>query len=100
MSDMVELVRFRLRQGRTAAEWLGANETINEWLKTQPGFRMRSLSETEDGEWIDMLCWESMEAAELAGARFGSEMGACCEPMIDLGSITCSHARSRLMLQR
>lgn len=100
MSDMIELVRFRLRQGRTAAEWLDVNEMINEWLRTQSGFRMRSLSETEDGEWIDILCWESVEAAEAASERFGDEIGAFCEPMIDLGSIKCSHGKSHLILQR
>ncbi len=97
---MIEIVRFRLRQGKTAAEWLAAAEKMSAWLKTQPGFRLRSLSETADGEWIDMLCWENMEAAEAAGERFGDEMGAACEPMIDLGSIIASRGKAHLLLHR
>ena len=70
MSDTIELVRFRLQAGKTAAEWLKANEKINEWVKAQPGFRFRSLSETDDGEWIDMVYWESLEASRKAGEKF------------------------------
>jgi hypothetical protein len=50
MSDTIELVRFRLKQDKTTADWLKANEKINDWIKVQPGFRFRSLSETADGE--------------------------------------------------
>ncbi len=100
MSDMTEVVCFRLRQGRSAAEWLEAAVKINAWLETQPGFRLRSLSETEDGEWIDMLCWESEEAATAASERFGDEMGSACEPMIDMASISCSRGKTHLMLRR
>ncbi len=100
MYDTMEVVRFRLRPGSTAEEWLEAAARISVWLKTQPGFRMRSLSQTEDGEWIDMLCWESTEAACAAGERFGDDMGGACEPLIDIASISCSRGKTHLMLQR
>lgn len=99
MSGKVELVRFRLSQGRTTAEWLESNKQLDEWLKHQPGFRLRSLSETAKGEWIDLLCWESAQAAEMAGERFETEMSGKCEPMIDITSIRCEEGRSHVLLQ-
>lgn len=99
MSDTIELVRFRLQRGKTSAEWLRANQQINDWIKMQPGFRFRSLSETGDGEWIDMVYWESMEAAEAAGEKFIREMGAVCEQLIDMNHFSCSHSRAHVMLR-
>jgi len=99
MSDTIELVRFRLKQGKTAADWLKANEKINEWMKAQPGFRFRSLSETEDGEWLDMVYWENLKAAKAAGAKFHAEVGAVCEPLIDPGSIVVSRSKVHVMQQ-
>lgn len=97
MSDTIELVRFRLSEGKTAAEWLKENEKLNTWVAQQPGFRFRSVSETDDGEWIDMVYWESLEAAKAAGEKFGAEMGATCEQMIDMASVVVSHSKAHVM---
>jgi hypothetical protein len=97
MSDTIELVRFRLKHDKTAADWLKANEKINDWIRVQPGFRFRSLSETDDGEWIDMVYWESLEAAKASGAKFGEEMGATCEPLVEIGSVVVSHSKAHVM---
>lgn len=97
MSDTIELVRFRLKQDKTAADWLKANEKINNWIKQQPGFRFRSLSETDDGEWIDMVYWENLEAARAAGVKFGDEVAPSCEPLIEIGSVVVSHSRAHVM---
>lgn len=97
MSDTIELVRFRLKKDKTAADWLKANEKINDWIKLQPGFRFRSLSETEDGEWLDVVYWENLEAAQTAGTKFGEEMGPNCEPLIDMTSVIVSHSKAYVM---
>lgn len=97
MSDTIELVRFRLQQGKTSTDWLKANEKINDWIKQQPGFRFRSLSETDDGEWIDMVYWENLESAKTAGAKFGEEVGPHCEPLIDMTSVVVSHSKAHVM---
>ncbi len=97
MSDTIELVRFRLKKDKTAADWLKANEKINDWIKLQPGFRFRSLSETDDGEWLDVVYWESLEAAKASGAKFGEEMGQNCEPLIDMTSVIISHSKTHVM---
>lgn len=97
MSDTIELVRFRLQQGKTSADWLKANEKINEFMKAQPGFRFRSLSETGDGEWLDLVYWESQEAAEAAGKKFEAEMMPVCAPLVAHDSVTISRSKAHVM---
>lgn len=99
MSDTIELVRFRLQQGKTSADWLKANEKINAFMKAQPGFRFRSLSETDDGEWLDLVYWESPEAAEAAGKRFEAEMMSTCAPLIAHDSVVISRSKAHVMQQ-
>lgn len=96
MSDTIELVRFRLKQDKTRGDWLKANEQVSEWVKQQPGFRFRSLSETDDGEWIDVVYWESLEAAQNAGKRVMNEIGVAFEP-IAADSIVISHSKAHIM---
>lgn len=99
MSDTVELVRFRLQPGKTAAEWLQVNEKINEWVARQPGFRFHSVSETDDGEWLDLVYWESLEAAQAAGEKFGPEMMPHCAPLIAPDSVVLSRSKAHVMQQ-
>jgi hypothetical protein len=97
MSDTIELVRFRLQQGKTSADWLKANEKINEFMQAQPGFRFRSVSETDDGEWLDLVYWESLEAANAASARFETEMLSICAPLVAHDSVTISRSKMHVM---
>lgn len=97
MADTIELIRFRLQEGKTTEQWLEANETINQWAERQPGFRFRSLSESDDGEWIDMYYWENKEAAEAAGKSFEAEMMGLCMPLIAPGSIVMSRSTAHVM---
>ncbi len=97
MSDTIELVRFRLQPGKTAADWLKANEKIDEWMKAQPGFRFRSISETDEGEWWDLVYWASMEAALAAGEKFMPELGHVCMPLVAPGSVVVSRSKAHVM---
>ncbi len=97
MSDTIELVRFRLQPGKTAADWLKANEKINEWMKAQPGFQFRSVSETDDGEWWDLVYWASRETALAAGEKFMREVGDACMPLVAPGSVVISRSKAHVM---
>ncbi|NNM69862.1 MAG: hypothetical protein HKM00_07885 [Gallionella sp.] len=99
MFDTITLVRLRLQEGKTSAEWLMVNEKINEWVQRQQGFRFRSLSETDDGEWLIMTYWESLEAATAAEQSFGAEMLEMCKPLIARDSIAMSLSRAHMMLR-
>lgn len=97
MSETIDLVRFRLKQGKTAVDWLKANEKIDAWARRQPGFRFRSLSETEDGEWIDMTYWENLQAAHAGQSSFGAEMMATCEPLVAPDSVVSCFSTVHVM---
>ena len=97
MSDTIELVRFRLQQGKTSADWLKTNKKIDEFMKAQPGFRFRSVSETDDGEWWDLVYWENLAAAEAAGAKFGAEMMTFCASLIAPNSVTITRSKAHVM---
>ncbi len=97
MSDTIELVRFRLQPGKSATDWLKANEKINEWMKAQPGFCYRSVSETDDGEWWDLVYWASREAALAAGEKFMREVGEACMPLVAPGSVVISRSKAHVM---
>lgn len=99
MSDTIELVRFRLLPGKTAADWLKVNEKINDWMKAQPGFQFRSVSEAEDGEWWDLVYWASMEAALAAGEKFMGELGGVIMPLVAPGSVVVSRSKAHVMQQ-
>lgn len=99
MSDTIELVRFRLQPGKTAADWLKVNEKINDWMKAQSGFQFRSVSETEDGEWWDLVYWASMEAALAAGEKFIPELGDVIKPLVTPGSVVVSRSKAHVMQQ-
>ncbi len=99
MSDTIELVRFRLQPGNTAADWLKINEKINDWMKVQPGFQFRSVSETEDGEWLDLVYWANMEAAVTAGGKFLRDLGDVIMPLVAPGSVVISRSKAHVMQQ-
>ncbi|MBI5919517.1 MAG: hypothetical protein HY849_09135 [Nitrosomonadales bacterium] len=99
MTDTIELVRFRLQAGKTAADWLKANEKINEWAARQPGFRFRSVSETDDGEWLDLVYWASPEDAAAAGVSFEAEMMSVCAPLVAHESVVCLRSKAHVMQQ-
>ncbi len=99
MSDVIELVRFRLQPGKTAGEWLKANEKITDWMKAQSGFQFHSVSETEDGEWWDLVYWASMETAVAAGEKFMRDLGEVIAPLVVRESVVISRSRAHVMQQ-
>lgn len=99
MRDAIVNMHFRLQSGRSKEDWLKANEQVNAWIRQQPGFRYRSLSETDDGEWIVIVYWTSAEAAEVADKGFAREMGNLIFPFVDMDSFTINHSSAHVMLQ-
>jgi len=73
MSHVIENVRFRLNAGITPEAFLEANTAVEAWLASQSGFVSRSLSQGEDGEWLDHVEWATMAAAKAADAAMMQE---------------------------
>ncbi len=99
MQDTIVTMQFKLQQGKTVDAWLKANERVNAWIKQQPEFRFRSLSETADGQWILAVYWGTKEAAKAAEEKFRHEMEGLLMPFIDPHTFSSSLSQARVMLQ-
>ncbi|HEX6483313.1 MAG TPA: hypothetical protein VF043_31090 [Ktedonobacteraceae bacterium] len=66
----IEVVIFRLQPTVTRADFLAAVDETTALLKTQSEFVSRTVSVAENGEWLDILTWESVEAAKAATTAF------------------------------
>lgn len=90
--NILELVTFRLADGATESDFMAVNETLNTWVKEQPGFAYRALAKAEDGSWTDSVYWDTLENAKAAQEKFGQQ--AELLPMMELiapDSVTVSH---------
>lgn len=98
MSDTIVTMRFRLRPGHDREGWLKANESVSGWVRRQPGFQFRSLSETGDGEWIIIGYWASAQALDAAEASFAREMDDEMLPFVDMDSFELTRSTAHVML--
>ena len=80
---VVELAIFRVKEGVTREQLLGTVDAVSTWARRQPGFLSRDLTcSADDGTWIDVIWWESLDAAHAAAeAAMTSES---CAPMFGL----------------
>jgi len=94
MSNVVEIVNFKLATGFTINDFLQSNEQMNQFLQDQEGMLYRSLCETEQGEFIDIVYWDSMENAHKAQQAFyTSELCQAFAQCIDKESIKLEHIK-------
>ncbi|HEX2058819.1 MAG TPA: hypothetical protein VHI71_10685 [Actinomycetota bacterium] len=92
---VVELAIFRLKEGVTDEQLLGTVDAVSEWAKRQPGFLSRDLTRSPEGDtWIDVIWWESMDAAHAAAeAAMTSESCAPMFSLIDLEGTQMLHGQ-------
>ena len=74
MAEAIEVTTFKLRRGKSCAEFVAANADIDEWLRRQRGFISRRIAERDDGVIVDMLIWTSAKDGERAASRIMTEM--------------------------
>lgn len=74
MPEALEITTFRLAAGLTGADFVRANEDINAYLRRQPGFRWRRITEGEDGTITDIVAWESVAAGRRGAEGIMTEM--------------------------
>ncbi|MEW6989755.1 hypothetical protein AADZ91_03610 [Colwelliaceae bacterium 6441] len=70
MTNVVEMVNFKLSNGFTKADFLSSNEQMNQFLDEQEGLIYRSLCEKDDGAFIDIIYWENIDMAKKAQEAF------------------------------
>ncbi|WP_370305874.1 hypothetical protein [Sinimarinibacterium flocculans] len=76
--DYIEWAPFRVRSGVSEAQLLASSAALQErFVARQAGFRTRELLRSADGQWVDLVRWDSREAAETAMAAVGTS--AACQ---------------------
>lgn len=72
MPEFYEIVHARIREG-IEEEMLARRPTLEAAVREQlPGLLDIRLVRLDDGTWLDVLRWESREAADAAIPRFAS----------------------------
>jgi hypothetical protein len=93
---IAECVRFTLIPGADPAAFAVAAAAVNTWVAQQPGFINRTLSQGEDGQWLDHVTWADMaSAAAAADKMMGEPTLAPFMALIDPASIDMRHATIR-----
>lgn len=88
----LELVQFKLIEGKTDADLAATHEGISEFLKEQSGFIYRSISQREDGTYIDIVYWENLDSAKKASdALMQDARGQAMVALCDMESVSMQH---------
>jgi hypothetical protein len=66
----IEIVQFRLKADVQEADYLTANEAVQADLQQASGYISREMAKGEDGEWLDILHWNSLAEAQRAAEAF------------------------------
>jgi hypothetical protein len=97
MRMIVEVSQFRLAPGADERAFLAAAER-SQWgfLGQQAGFVSRDLLRAEDGSWIDVVRFESAQAAKAAFEGFAGHPDArAFESMLDPSAVSMSQLVGR-----
>ncbi|WP_343742970.1 hypothetical protein [Herbaspirillum huttiense] len=87
----MEITTFRLAPGVTMKEFIAANADVDDWLKRQPGFILRRLTQRKDGLVTDMLLWTSVAKGERAARGITTELaGSPVHAAIDHSTVDWS----------
>lgn len=90
--DVIEQVRFRARSPQAESRMAEAAWAAQPAIERLPGFVSRQFGRGEDGEWIDLVRWSSMEAARQAAELAGRDADiAAFFGQIDMQSVELRH---------
>ena len=79
---VMEIAEFRAEPGVDDRTLVAAAKGLDVWLRDQAGFVWRRLAKCEDGSWVDVLEWTSLQAAQAAASSIMSAPSAA--PMMQL----------------
>ncbi|MFI6781201.1 hypothetical protein [Micromonospora sp. NPDC050276] len=74
MSEALEMTTFRLVPGLSGADFVRSNRDIDDYLRRQPGFRWRRITEAEDGTITDIVAWDSAGDGRRSASGIMTEM--------------------------
>jgi len=88
MTEALEVTVLRPARGLTADDFIAANADIDAYLKRQPGFLWRRITETGDGTVIDVVAYDSKEHALAGASGISGEMaGSPVHATIDQSTV-------------
>jgi len=67
---VAEIVTFRLAEGVSTAAFTALMQRTEGFVRAQPGFVARWLSEGTDGSWTDYVVWQDMATAQAVARAF------------------------------
>jgi hypothetical protein len=92
-SIVVEVAQFKLKSSVNESDFLEASQVAQDgFLSKHSGYISRELFKKEDGSWVDMVRWSSMEDAQEAMSKFmGDPSAKKFEEMIDPATVQMMH---------
>ncbi|MFL0809841.1 MAG: hypothetical protein K6L76_05450 [Agarilytica sp.] len=95
MQSTLELVSFALKPNADETQLADLQPAVNTFVKQQPGFYYRSLIKDSDGQYLDIVYWESEEKAKAAAEKFMAQPWAeQMMSLVDESSIKMRHVQS------
>lgn len=77
MTQVIEIVHFKLADGVTAADFDPVNQAVaRQHVSQQLGFISRETAMGEDGKWLVVVHWRSVADADASMASFMSAPAA------------------------
>jgi len=96
---VIESVTFKLAANISDKEFMATQAAIDDFARSSDGFVRRHLSRDENGVWLDVMEWSSMEAAMAAMDAFPKQPSlAPVLAAIDGDTVTIRHGRLMAML--
>jgi heme-degrading monooxygenase HmoA len=91
---VIDLVLFRTLPGVTDEQNLKVAEDLQPVIQQQPGYLKLELYKSAEGEWVEVVYWESSEAARAGNERVmaSPEMGATYQ-VLDPETVLVMHLR-------
>ena len=94
MDDVLEIVTFKTKPGVSDAQVLSAADGLQREVERLDGYRARRLLKTDDGTWVDMVWWTTLEAAHAAAQTIETQpIAQTFMEIADAQSIRMLHAR-------
>jgi antibiotic biosynthesis monooxygenase (ABM) superfamily enzyme len=97
MSSVTEVVVFRLKSETDMKSFQSAAAEISTLLQSYPGYLNRELGVTEDGTWIDIVHWTTLNHALTASDQIMADPKAqAFMTYIDEQSVTMHHTTPKV----
>jgi len=92
MSNIIELVSYKLKSGISKEQLANTHTDVNLFLSQQPGFLYRSCSEDDSGLIYDIVYWQDIDCAKSSGEAFMNHpAGQALITLCDEASVNMHH---------